>query len=109
MTEVQGLSMTLQEAIDAGEIPRPGLMSFNSWQQWRRDAGRRVTGSAGTGSREEATLWRRTMERPYGSEWQEDLALQNRPEQEEGAGGAGADSLPGGLRAGPAPAAGAAP
>ena len=41
VTEVSGFAGTLDEAIRTDVIPVPELMSWNAFQQWRRDVGRR--------------------------------------------------------------------
>ena len=67
--QLSGTTSTLLELIQQGEIPEPELMGFNRWEQWRRDAGRRplirVDGQVTT-SRQEAELWRATMQHFHG-------------------------------------------
>ncbi len=75
---VTGYEGTIGEAIADGAIPRPPLVSFNEWQQWRRDFGKRprhATEGGTTSSRTEASLWRTTMADLYGVDWQLDLAV----------------------------------
>ena len=70
--QVSGSSKTLVEAIRDGEVEQPALMSWNKWQQWRRDKGLRPTaavdGEATTGAQESA-LWKSIMLELYGDEW----------------------------------------
>ena len=60
----------LQECIDDGTIPKPPLMSWNEWQKWRKEVGRRPPGSS---TREEGTMWRNTMRTQHGISWHDDL------------------------------------
>ena len=65
-------SKTLVEAIRDGDVESPALMSWNPWQQWRRDAGLRPTAAAdgeATTSAQESALWKSTMLELYGTEW----------------------------------------
>jgi hypothetical protein len=63
------------------------LMNFNEWQKWRSGAGRRPTkkkDGVSTTSKEEAQLWRATMEANHGDDWMVDLAaLQAQVSEEE--------------------------
>ena len=78
-SEVSGSTLTLKQAIDAGEIEPPGLLEWNAWQKWRRDVGKRPTQRADgrtTSNTEEAALWKATMEDRYGSDWSMQLMTQ---------------------------------
>ena len=90
--EVTGVDTPFLEAVDAGDITRPPLLSWNDWQQWRRDQGSRpsqgVDGYVPT-SKDEASLWRKSMQHLYGEDWAADsidvdhaelLLLARRPE-----------------------------
>ena len=65
--------VTLEAAIEAGEIPVPELMRFQGWLARRRRDGQRParknSDAAGTNVKFEADLWRATMERIYGDDW----------------------------------------
>ena len=80
--EVSGQGgMSLLQAIRDGVVDTPPLVSWNTWQQWRRDEGLRPTAQADgpeavPNNRQEALLWRQTMESEYGVDWQTDLAVQ---------------------------------
>ena len=71
--EVSGSDKTLAEAVTSQEVPRPDVMDFNTWQVWRKGVGRRPTIGKGdpqvTSSKNEADLWRATMERYHGKDW----------------------------------------
>ena len=74
--EVTQSDLTLAEAIELEEVPRPQLMGWNAWMSWRKHIGKRPTVAADGGTthnRLESQLWRATMERLYGEEWLEDL------------------------------------
>ena len=43
LVEVSRSGKTLRQALEDGEIPHPPLVSWNDWQKWRRDIGRRPT------------------------------------------------------------------
>ena len=76
---VTGGSGTLNDAIRDGEVPKPPRCNWNEWQVWRKSLGRRpATAAAGgtTSGREEAQLWKATMEELYGADWQIDLAVE---------------------------------
>ena len=70
--QVSGSDKTLLVAIRDGEIPRPELMRWNAWQQWRRGVGMRPTtlrdGNTTTNT-EESALWKSIMLELYGTEW----------------------------------------
>ena len=74
--EVTQSDLTLAEAIELEEVPRPQLMGWNAWMSWRKHIGKRPTVAADGGTthnRLESQLWRATMESLYGEEWLEDL------------------------------------
>ena len=74
--EVSGSYDTLAHMIDAIEIERPRLMTYNQWQTWRSREGRRPTiqrDGVGMPQRAEALLWKRTMAAHYGEDWQIEL------------------------------------
>ena len=74
--EVTQSDLTLAEAIELEEVPRPQLMGWNAWMSWRKHIGKRPTVAADGGTthnRLESQLWRATMENLYGEEWLEDL------------------------------------
>ena len=75
MAEIIG-GGSLREAIDKGEIPRPPLLGYQAWISWRARAGLRPTqkkSGHGTTSKQEAELWRGTMQGLYGNDWREHL------------------------------------
>ena len=70
--QVSRSSKTLVQAIRDRDVESPALMSWNPWQQWRRDAGLRPTAAAdgeATTSAQESALWKSTMLELYGTEW----------------------------------------
>ena len=70
--EVSETNATLEQCIAAGSIPPPDLMEFNPWQQWRKADGKRPlmkTDGMTTTPRQEADLWRKTMQDLYGPDW----------------------------------------
>ena len=70
--QVSGSSKTLLAAIRDKDVESPALMRWNTWQQWRRDAGLRPTAAAdgeATTSAQESALWKSTMLELYGTEW----------------------------------------
>ena len=74
--EVAGSEESLLVLIDRGEVPTPALMTFNGWQKWRRDVGRRPTvrkDGVGTIPRAEAEHWRSSMSHAHGSDWLTEL------------------------------------
>ena len=76
-TEVSGYpGYTLSRAIDEDLIAAPELMSFNDWQRWRRDFGRKPTEAVDGVSMtqtQESALWRMTMEALHGAGWRQEL------------------------------------
>ena len=71
--EVSGSDKSLAEIISVGEVPKPDVMDFNTWQVWRRDIGLRPQTTrkdpATTTPKQEAELWRATMQTLYGADW----------------------------------------
>ena len=62
---------TLLQAIEEGEVPVPGQLTFPEWQRWRKSVGLRPTtrvDGQGTSTREEVALWESVMESRYGQE-----------------------------------------
>ena len=78
--EVTRSDLSLAEAIEAEEVPRPPLMGWRAWQSWRKYLGKRpqtnVDGGT-THNRLESRLWKATMESLYGEEWMDDLNEQD--------------------------------
>ena len=75
--QVSRSSKTLVQAVRDGDVETPALMSWNPWQQWRRDVGLRPTAAAdgeATTSAQESALWKSTMLELYGTEWPLKLA-----------------------------------
>ena len=73
LREVSKEDRSLSECVTAGAVPTPGLMDFNQWQVWRKGPGRRPRTSQGdpvtTTPRQEADLWRSTMQSLHGQDW----------------------------------------
>ena len=69
--------ITLAQALEAEDVPMPGLMRFQGWLAWRGTEGlrpaRKKGDTAGTSGGFEADLWRRTMELVHGSNWKVEL------------------------------------
>ena len=73
--------LTLEAAIEAGDVPVPELMRFQGWLAWRGGDGQRPARRkgdlgrdlVGTNGKFEANLWRATMERIYGDDWKAQL------------------------------------
>ena len=83
--QVSRSTETLAALIEKKEIPKPLLMSWQTWEQWRRDVGRRPiikVGSEGTSVRQEAELWQATMAICYGENWRTELVLQEKEREE---------------------------
>jgi len=81
VTEVSGFTGTLDEAIRADVVPVPDLMSWNMFQQWRRDVGRRPVmhrDGVSRSSGEEYALYEATMEAQYSAAWRDRLAQDER-------------------------------
>ena len=75
--QVSGSTKTLLIAIRDGDVPKPGLMGWNEWQQWRRDVGGRPTvvrDGATTTTTQESALWKSVMCELYGDQWALTLA-----------------------------------
>ena len=84
--EVSGTDDLLCHATDQGDIAVPTLMNFNDWQKLRSGAGRRQTkrkDGVSTTPKEEAQLWRATMEANHGDDWVVALAALQAPVSEE--------------------------
>ena len=81
VTEVAGFAGTLDQAIRTDVIPVPELMSWNAFQQWRRDVGRRPVmhrDGISRSSGEEYALYEATMEAQYSAAWRDRLAQDER-------------------------------
>ena len=80
--EISQSDETFFQAVLNGTIPKPELQNYNSWQNWRKGAGRRATAGredpqeTRTNARDEGFLWRAVMERYYGADWREELQRQ---------------------------------
>ena len=78
--QVSGSAKSLLEAIRDGDIEAPQLMRWNTWQQWRRDVGRRPTvsrdgeGTVVSTTAEELALYKSVMEELHGEDWATQLA-----------------------------------
>ena len=78
--QVSGSAKSLLEAIRDGDIEAPQLMRWNTWQQWRRDVGRRPTisrdgeGTVMSTTAEELALYKSVMEELHGADWATQLA-----------------------------------
>ena len=67
--QVSGSDASLLAVIEAGQVARPRLMSWNEWQQWRSGVGRLPTQMADgytVSKKDESDLWRATMAHFYG-------------------------------------------
>ena len=117
--EVAGSSERLQVFLDRGEIPKPDLMQFNRWLQWRTNVGRRPLikrDGECTTMRQESDLWQATMAYLYGGTWMSDLTMATAEDPEPGdesvdeAGGTivASEPQPAGQRVASTPAGGAA-
>ena len=70
--QVSGSDASLLAVIEAGQVARPRLMSWNEWQQWRSGVGRLPTQMADgytVSKKGESDLWRATMAHFYGPDW----------------------------------------
>ena len=70
--QVSGSILTLLEAIRAGEVQSPPLMSWSAWLVWRRDFGKRprqVVDGYSTTSAQETALWKSAMNEFHGTDW----------------------------------------
>ena len=79
---------TLLQAIEEGEVPVPGQLTFPEWQRWRKSVGLRPTtrvDGQGTSTKEEVTLWEAIIESRYGRD--AFLALADDEASEDGSGG----------------------
>ena len=70
--QVSQSETTLLASVRQGDTPRPGLMSWQEWQTWRREFGQRpstrVDGFTTTQGQESA-LWRSVMADLHGPDW----------------------------------------
>ena len=65
--EVRGSTKSLLQAIEDGDVPRPGLLGYQDWNSWRAREGQRPSkirdgDERTTSTAEEAQLWRNVME-----------------------------------------------
>ena len=77
--EVSGTEASLASCIEEGTVPKPAVMDWKDWQIWRKGEGMRPRVSLGdpaphaavgpTTNRQEAALWKATMERLHGADW----------------------------------------
>ena len=71
-----GFEGTLLEAIKAGVVPSPPLMSFSKFISWRSTEGlrpsKRKDGDSTT-PKMESEMWRTTMQELHGDDWREKL------------------------------------
>ena len=78
--EVAGKDESLLELVEAGEVKKPPLCTYNRWLAWRKSSKTRPSASTGeatvTTSRQEAELWRHVMLKLYGDDWRDALASQ---------------------------------
>ena len=85
--QVSKYDRSLAEAIGAGVVPKPPLMHWNKWQEWRTKHGRRphmATDGHSTGNDQERQLYLEIMRQLYGESWKDQLE----PERASTAGGA---------------------
>ena len=70
--QISGSPLTLLEAIRAGEVQSPPLMSWNNWQPWRKNFGRRpkqAVDGYSTSTTQESALWKSVMNELHGTDW----------------------------------------
>ena len=80
--EVEGVDLTLREAVEEGIIPKPPLCNWNGWQQWRSDEGGRPAYPPQGANpnlrnwiyKRESRLRVELMELYYGADWREKLS-----------------------------------
>ena len=69
--------LTLEAAIETGDVLVPELMRFQGWLMWRGRDGQRPARKKGdpasTSGKFEADLWRATLERIYADDWKAQL------------------------------------
>ena len=71
---VVGFSGSFWDAVVAKAIPKPELVNWNKWQQWRSTDGGGPKGPRGRPEQQrEAKLWRAAMKEYYGEDWQDVL------------------------------------
>ena len=77
LKQVTGSDKDLIDAIRDGDVERPELMAWNTWQKWRNKPGgsRPTTARDGgrTSNQLEVTIWRAVMRDLYGEQWERDL------------------------------------
>ena len=79
---VVGYSGMLNDAIDAGKVPKPALMDYQAWKHWRATDGMRPAVRRGspkgcfTTDKDEIHLWKFAMRHLYGNEWAKELQRQ---------------------------------
>ena len=75
--EVSGYDESFEQAVEEGLVPSPPLATWNGWQRWRREHGRRPN-EAEDGfvprPRDEVALWRRAMAHFHGPDWATQVA-----------------------------------
>ena len=71
---------SLIEFIDQQIVPVPELLSWNEWQNWRRDYGLRPHRRS---RRAESTLWKATMLELYGPHWLTEVHTKQFAEEED--------------------------
>ena len=72
---------TFWDALEEGKIPTPRVMTWNEWQNWRKDKGGMPEGRerGREVQRMESALHKATMQRIYGDRWRDELsAVQER-------------------------------
>eukprot|EP00435_Cladocopium_sp_Y103_P053296 s165_g17.t1 len=77
-----------RQAIEDGDVPRPGLLGYHDWNSWRANDGLRPSkirhgDEETTTTAEEAQLWRNVMEALYGPDWKDQLASRGGQSAEE--------------------------
>ena len=74
--QVSGSDLTLLDAIRTEVVPRPALMRWNAWQQWRAAEGlrpRKARDGIEVPNVQEVALWKSVMEALHGPGWTADL------------------------------------
>ena len=75
--QVSGSEKTLLAAVNDEDVPKPPLMRWNAWQQWRSGPGKRPTSAVdgySTTTQQESALWKAVMLELYGDDWTMSLA-----------------------------------
>ena len=100
LREVTGTNRSLAACIADGTIPKPKILDWQDWMQWRKGAGMRPKLKLGdpvsTTLRHESVLWRSTMRQAYGEDWRTLLEEQQADQEDEEE--ADAESMAGGVR-----------